>query len=284
MFEYHNGSKFHILDIEKFKNSPDFEEISKIFDISNNFSLFAYENARFQNEFLNSKFDNVEIYKDNVNKIFNNRQVYLSIPLKDYDILFSLTSITNEEYLEKIELFLGLHSKICKIEMNKNFCLPLLFPRNNLCLKLTFCSRDKVPEEIRVLANIGYLGIEDRKKCAKGECFTHYSFPSGVIQADLSLEKETIVECKDGIFNFDRGFEYEILNKENTAIIVNHHTPSYTFNVNGETIIRPEYGSVSNIKICNVGILECQEKSFCEMSLKTNNGSPFILHYRVKNR
>ena len=83
--------------------------------------------------------------------------VYFDFPLpRDFDIIYSIKSFTNDEYIIKIELCLlngDIHGeKITDIQLNSEIVCPLYFSRYSpLCIKIEYDSIIHIPAEIEMI-------------------------------------------------------------------------------------------------------------------------------------
>ena len=103
--------------------------------------------------------DNVNMYS--IKK--NNKIIIFPFPLpRDFDIIFSINTITNAEYIVRNELCLldrDLNeTKIIDIQLNKEIVCDLYFWRYcPLCIKIEYSNITDIPEKVEMIFSTGKL-------------------------------------------------------------------------------------------------------------------------------
>jgi hypothetical protein len=84
----------------------------------------------------------------------NSKFVYFPL-LRDFDIFFSVKSITNVEHVLKLELCYadGLE-KIKDVEFNKDICVPLYIHK---CIKIEYDNAENIPVKVEMIYSAGLL-------------------------------------------------------------------------------------------------------------------------------
>ena len=84
----------------------------------------------------------------------NSKFVYFPL-LREFDIFFSVKSITNAEHILKLELCYadGLE-KIKDVEFNKDICVPLYIYK---CIKIEYDNAENVPVKVEMIYSAGLL-------------------------------------------------------------------------------------------------------------------------------
>ena len=84
----------------------------------------------------------------------NSQFVYFPL-LREFDIFFSVKSITNAEHILKLELCYadGLE-KIKDVEFNKDICVPLYIYK---CIKIEYDNAENVPVKVEMIYSAGLL-------------------------------------------------------------------------------------------------------------------------------
>ena len=84
----------------------------------------------------------------------NSKFVYFPL-LREFDIFFSVKSITNSEHILKIELCyeVGLE-KIKDVEFNKDICVPLHIHK---CIKIEYDNVENIPVKVEMIYSVGLL-------------------------------------------------------------------------------------------------------------------------------
>ena len=103
--------------------------------------------------------DNVNMYSFKK----NNKIIIFPFPLpRDFDIIFSINTITNAEYIVRNELCLldrDLNeTKIIYIQLNKEIVCDLYFWRYcPLCIKIEYSNITDIPEKVEMIFSTGKL-------------------------------------------------------------------------------------------------------------------------------
>ena len=103
--------------------------------------------------------DNVNMYSFKKNNNF----IIFPFPLpRDFDIIFSINTITNAEYIVRNELCLldrDLNeTKIIDIQLNKEIVCDLYFWRYcPLCIKIEYSNITDIPEKVEMIFSTGKL-------------------------------------------------------------------------------------------------------------------------------
>ena len=102
-------------------------------------------------EDINLRCNDVKMYGI---KPLNSTFVYFPLS-REYDIFFSVKSITNAEYIIKIELCYadGLE-KITDVEFNTDICTPLYIYK---CIKVEYDEVDHIPRKVEMIYSTGLL-------------------------------------------------------------------------------------------------------------------------------
>ena len=84
----------------------------------------------------------------------NSQFVYFPL-LREFDIFFSVKSITNAEHILKLELCYadGLE-KIKDVEFNKDICVPLYIHK---CIKIEYDNAENIPVKVEMIYSVGLL-------------------------------------------------------------------------------------------------------------------------------
>ena len=87
---------------------------------------------------------------------------------RDFDIFFSVNSITNAEYIQKLELWDGTFGmggrKIKDIQLNEELDIPLyIFQYTPLCIKVKFADDIPISPEVEMIYSAGLLQSKYRK-------------------------------------------------------------------------------------------------------------------------
>ena len=84
----------------------------------------------------------------------NSKFVYFPLS-REFDIFFSVKSITNAEHILKIELCYahGLE-KIKDVEFNKDICVPLYIHK---CIKVEYDDVENIPVKVEMIYSVGLL-------------------------------------------------------------------------------------------------------------------------------
>ena len=85
----------------------------------------------------------------------NSKFVYFPL-LREFDIFFSVKSITNAEHTLKLELCycaVGLE-KIKDLEFNKDICVPLHIHK---CIKIEYDNVENIPVKVEMIYSVGLL-------------------------------------------------------------------------------------------------------------------------------
>ena len=84
----------------------------------------------------------------------NSQFVYFPL-LREFDIFFSVKSITNAEHILKLELCYadGLE-KIKDVEFNKDICVPLYIYK---CIKIEYDNVENIPVKVEMIYSVGLL-------------------------------------------------------------------------------------------------------------------------------
>ena len=110
---------------------------------------------------INVKCKNI-IIKNNIDVIYNKNEVYIPLS-RQFDIIFNISNIDNEHIIKK-ELYGGIFDKICNIEFNQDFVLPIyLVSYTEIYVKITFDEIINISENIKITYTGGLLQSEYRK-------------------------------------------------------------------------------------------------------------------------
>ncbi len=83
---------------------------------------------------------------------------------RDFDIFFSVNSITNAEYIQKLELCAADGDKIKDIQLNEELDIPLyIFQYTPLCIKVKFADDIPISPEVEMIYSAGLLQSKYRK-------------------------------------------------------------------------------------------------------------------------
>jgi hypothetical protein len=99
--------------------------------------------------------DNVKMYSFNKNNNF----IIFHFPLpRDFDIIFSINTISNAEYIVRNELCLLDGPKIIDIQLNKEIVCDLYYWRYcPLCIKIEYSNITDIPEKVEMIFSTGKL-------------------------------------------------------------------------------------------------------------------------------
>ena len=119
---------------------------------------------------INVKCNNINI-KHEIDVIYNKTEIYIPLGRK-FDIIFNISNIDNDNdndndkvnyHIIKKELYGNIFNKICDIEFNEDFVLPIvLIPYTEILVKLTFDNILNIPEKINLIYTGGLLQTEYR--------------------------------------------------------------------------------------------------------------------------
>jgi hypothetical protein len=83
---------------------------------------------------------------------------------RDFDIFFCVNSITNADYIQKLELWDADGEKIKDIELNEELNIPLyIFKYTPLCIKVKFRDNKPISTEVEMIYSAGLLQSKYRK-------------------------------------------------------------------------------------------------------------------------
>ena len=83
---------------------------------------------------------------------------------RDFDIFFCVNSITNADYIQKLELWDADGEKIKDIELNEELNIPLyIFQYTPLCIKVKFRDNKPISPEVEMIYSAGLLQSKYRK-------------------------------------------------------------------------------------------------------------------------
>ena len=105
-------------------------------------------------ENINLRCNNVKMFGV---KQLNSKFVYFHLS-REFDIFFSVKSITNSEYIIKQELCYtdGL-KKITNVEFNTDICVPLYIHK---CIKVEYDDVEHIPDKVEMIYSTGLLKHE----------------------------------------------------------------------------------------------------------------------------
>ena len=84
----------------------------------------------------------------------NSQFVYFPL-LREFDIFFSVKSITNSEHIVKLELcYANGLEKIKDVEFNKDICVPLYIHQ---CIKIEYDNVENIPVKVEMIYSAGLL-------------------------------------------------------------------------------------------------------------------------------
>ena len=84
----------------------------------------------------------------------NSKFVYFPLS-REFDIFFSVKSITNAEHILKLELCYADGLCIIKdVEFNKNICVPLYIYQ---CIKVEYDDVENIPVKVKIIYSAGLL-------------------------------------------------------------------------------------------------------------------------------
>jgi hypothetical protein len=84
----------------------------------------------------------------------NSQFVYFPL-LREFDIFFSVKSITNAEHILKLELcYANGLEKIKDVEFNKDICVPLYSYK---CIKIEYDNAENIPVKVEMIYSVGLL-------------------------------------------------------------------------------------------------------------------------------
>ena len=134
-----------------------------------------------------------------VENIYNERTVYFRLR-RFPDLYFKILSV-NSVNIEKIQLTNGYFNNIQTIKINEDFILPIVnFPFSGIFLKLTFNSKENIPEEININFEVGYFQNNIRKLSMESEIIfpkQNFEYKNGEILKHNILENVYTVFCKN---------------------------------------------------------------------------------------
>ena len=89
----------------------------------------------------------------------NNNFIIFPFPLpRDFDIIFSINTITNADYIVRNELCLLDGPKIIDIQLNKDIVCDLYFWRYcPLCIKIEYSNITDIPQKVEITYSTGKL-------------------------------------------------------------------------------------------------------------------------------
>ena len=109
---------------------------------------------------INVKCNNIIIIHE-INVIYNKNTIYIPID-RQYDIIFNINNIDNDHIIKK-ELFGGEFNKICDIDFNIDFILPIyMIQYTPIYVKITFDNIINIPNNIKLTFTGGLLQKEYR--------------------------------------------------------------------------------------------------------------------------
>jgi hypothetical protein len=83
---------------------------------------------------------------------------------RDFDIFFSVNSITNAEYIQKLELWNADGDKIKDIKLNEELDIPLyIFQYTPLCIKVKYANDVPISQEVEMIYSAGLLQSKYKK-------------------------------------------------------------------------------------------------------------------------
>ena len=83
---------------------------------------------------------------------------------REFDIFFSVKSITNADYIQKLELWDADGDKIKDIRLNEELDIPLyIFQYTPLCIKVKFADDIPISPEVEMIYSAGLLQSKYRK-------------------------------------------------------------------------------------------------------------------------
>ena len=83
---------------------------------------------------------------------------------REFDIFFSVKSITNADYIQKLELWDADGEKIKDIQLNEELDIPLyIFQYTPLCIKVKFADDVPISPEVEMIYSAGLLQSKYRK-------------------------------------------------------------------------------------------------------------------------
>ena len=83
---------------------------------------------------------------------------------REFDIFFSVKSITNADYIQKLELWDEDGEKIKDIQLNEELDIPLyIFQYTPLCIKVKFADDVPISPEVEMIYSAGLLQSKYRK-------------------------------------------------------------------------------------------------------------------------
>ena len=143
--------------------------------------------------------------------IYNEKEVYCKIS-NFFDIIFNLSSI-NSNNVEKIELFSGNFQYLQTINIGEDFVFPLLcVAYSDVFVKLTFDSKENIPDNISLNFEVGYLQNKFRDKGLQEKIIfpkQNFEYKDKCIKQNLLPEKINKVEVKDNYYCFPHGYNYK---------------------------------------------------------------------------
>jgi hypothetical protein len=84
----------------------------------------------------------------------NSKFVYFPL-LREFDIFFSIKTITNAEHILKLELcYANGLEKIKDVEFNKDICVPLYIHK---CIKIEYDNAENIPVKVEMIYSVGLL-------------------------------------------------------------------------------------------------------------------------------
>ena len=167
--------------------------------------------------------------------IYNEREVYCYVP-KIFDILFGIKSIDSKN-IKKIELVSDYFNNLQILKINEEFLFPLIiFQYSQIFVKITFNSKENIPQNININFDVGYLNDYGRRMIIDGgfdfssQLFNHQEGFIEKILISENVEKVFVDTCENKLysFSFPEGYYFKILNTYDQEIdIVDHSSDMY---------------------------------------------------------
>jgi len=158
---------------------------------------------------INVKCHNI-IINHNINVIYDKNSIYIPIN-REFDIIFNISNIDNEHIIKK-ELYGTIFYKICNIEYNNDFILPIhLISYTEIYVKITFDNISNIPKNINLTYTGGLLQTEYRKNCDIIYPLSSL-FTDGCIIPTTRINKINII-IKSYEYTFNNGMIYKLLSK-----------------------------------------------------------------------